>query len=107
MSRYRNEFDDDDKLVRDIRNYVPKYLSGKKEEKKMSSHHDKLNIMTTEEILKKNVYDLQEQLVVANKRVRAFMDKVIDLNEKISEINQYISGMEIYLSDVKGLLDDK
>tara|TARA_R110000764_G_scaffold197450_1_gene282600 strand:+ start:172 stop:402 length:231 start_codon:yes stop_codon:yes gene_type:complete len=75
--------------------------------KKMSSHHDKLNIMTTEEILKKNVYDLQEQLVVANKRVRAFMDKVIDLNEKISEINQYISGMEIYLSDVKRLLDDK
>ena len=73
----------------------------------MSSHHDNLNIMTTEEILKKNVYDLQEQLVVANKRVRAFMDKVIDLNEKISEINQYISGMEIYLSDVKGLLDDK
>jgi len=107
MSRYRNEFDDDDKLVRDIRNYVPKYLSGKKEEKKMSSHHDKLNIMTTEEILKKNVYDLQEQLVVANKRVRAFMDKVIDLNEKISEIDHYISGMEIYLSDVKRLLDDK
>ena len=32
MSRYRNEFDDDDKLVRDIRNYVPKYLSGKKDE---------------------------------------------------------------------------
>ena len=63
--------------------------------------------MSTEEILKKNVYDLQEQLVVANKRVRAFMDKVIDLNEKISEINQYISGMEIYLSDVKRLLDDK
>jgi len=108
MSRYRNELDDaDDKLVGDIRNYVPKYLSGKKEEKKMSSHHDKLNIMTTEEILKKNVYDLQEQLVVANKRVRAFMDKVIDLNEKISEIDHYISGMEIYLSDVKGLLNDQ
>ena len=75
--------------------------------KRMSSHHDNLNIMTTEEILKKNVYDLQEQLVVANKRVRAFMDKVIDLNEKISEIDHYISGMEIYLSDVKGLLNDQ
>ena len=73
----------------------------------MSSHHDNLNIMTTEEILKKNVYDLQEQLVVANKRVRAFMDKVIDLNEKIRELNQYISGIEIYLSDVKRLLDDQ
>ena len=73
----------------------------------MSSHHDNLNIMTTEEILKKNVYDLQEQLVVANKRVRAFMDKVIDLNENISEIDHYISGMEIYLSDVKRLLDDQ
>ena len=36
---------------------------------KMDNHHDKLNIMDTEEILKKNVYDLQEQLVVAEKKI--------------------------------------
>ena len=30
------------------------------------NHHDKLNVMDTEEILKKNVNDLQEQMVVAN-----------------------------------------
>ena len=35
----------------------------------MVNHHDKLNIMDTEEILKRNVNDLQEQLVVANKRI--------------------------------------
>ena len=71
------------------------------------SYHDKLNIMYTEESLKKNVHDLQEQLVVANKRVLYFMGKVVDLNKKISEIDQYISGVEIYLTDVKGLLDDR
>ena len=35
----------------------------------MYSHHDSLNIMDTEELLKKNVYDLQEQLVVSHKRI--------------------------------------
>ena len=35
----------------------------------MGNHHDKLNIMNTEEILKRNVNDLQEQLVVANKKI--------------------------------------
>tara|TARA_R110000850_G_scaffold64597_4_gene144971 strand:+ start:1769 stop:1996 length:228 start_codon:yes stop_codon:yes gene_type:complete len=73
----------------------------------MVSYHDNLNVMTTEEILKKNVSDLQEQLVVANKRVLTFMGKVVDLNKKISEIDHYISGIEIYLNDVKGLLNDR
>ena len=36
---------------------------------RMDNHHDKLNIMNTEEILKRNVNDLQEQLVVANKKI--------------------------------------
>ena len=42
----------------------------------MDSHHDKLNIMDTEEILKRNVYDLQEQLVVANKRILSLKDGI-------------------------------
>ena len=72
----------------------------------MPSTHDSLQVMTTEEILLKNVYDLQEQLQVANRRVLTLMDKVRVLNKKLVEINYSLSGMDIYLSDVKGLLDD-
>tara|TARA_Y100001951_G_scaffold88305_1_gene79797 strand:- start:73 stop:291 length:219 start_codon:yes stop_codon:yes gene_type:complete len=72
----------------------------------MSSHHDNLQVMGTEEILRKNVYDLQEQLQIANRRVLTLMDKVRVLNKKLVEINYSLSGMDIYLSDVKGLLDD-
>ena len=35
----------------------------------MYNTHDILKIMTTEEILERNVYDLQEQLNNANKRI--------------------------------------
>ena len=72
----------------------------------MPSTHDALQIMSTEEILKKNVYDLQEQLQVANKRTLSLMDKVSVLNTKLAEINYSLSGMDICLSDVRGLLDD-
>ena len=72
----------------------------------MTSPHDSLQIMNTEEILKKNVYDLQEQLHVANKRILSLMDKVSVLNQKMVQINYSLSGMDIYLTDVKGLLDD-
>ena len=72
----------------------------------MPSTHDALQIMSTEEILKKNVYDLQEQLQIANKRILSLMDKVSVLNQKMVQINYSLSGMDIYLTDVKGLLDD-
>ena len=72
----------------------------------MTSTHDALQIMGTEEILKKNVYDLQEQLQIANKRILSLMDKVSVLNQKMVQINYSLSGMDIYLTDVKGLLDD-
>ena len=72
----------------------------------MSSTHDALQIMSTEEILKNNVYDLQEQLQIANKRILSLMDKDSVLNQKMVHINYSLSGMDIYLTDVKGLLDD-
>jgi hypothetical protein len=72
----------------------------------MPSTHDALQIMSTEEILKKNVYDLQEQLQVANKRTLSLMDKVRVLNSKLTEINYSLSGVDIYLSDIKGFFDD-
>ena len=72
----------------------------------MPSTHDALQIMSTEEILKKNVYDLQEQLQVANKRTLSLMDKVRVLNSKLTEINYSLSGVDIYLADIKGFFDD-
>ena len=41
----------------------------KNREEQMNNTHDNLKIMTTEEILERNVYDLQEQLNNANKRI--------------------------------------
>jgi hypothetical protein len=35
----------------------------------MASTHDKLKVMTTEEILQRNIYDLQEQLNEAHKKI--------------------------------------
>ena len=72
----------------------------------MPSTHDALQIMSTEEILKKNVYDLQEQLQIANKRTLSLMDKVRILNSKLTEINYSLSGVDIYLADIKGFFDD-
>jgi len=49
----------------------------------MNNAHDNLNIMTTKEILEKNVYDLQEQLNNANK-------KVVELQEEIDKLEDFI-----------------
>tara|TARA_R110002020_G_scaffold127232_3_gene285491 strand:+ start:240 stop:443 length:204 start_codon:yes stop_codon:yes gene_type:complete len=62
--------------------------------------------MTTEEILLKNVYDLQEQLVIANKRIVSLTDAVQDLNKKLKKIKYSIDGVSIYVNDVKGLLNE-
>ena len=45
----------------------------------MSYTNDELNVRTTEEILKKNVYDLQEQLNNAHK-------KIVELQEEIDNM---------------------
>ena len=73
----------------------------------MYSHHDKLNIMDTEEILKKNVYDLQEQVVTANKRIAALQSKVKDLGTIIGHIDFCLKGIEIYIDDINDLVDRK
>ena len=49
----------------------------------MNNTHDNLKIMTTKEILEKNVYDLQEQLNNANKRV-------VELQEEIDKLEDFI-----------------
>ena len=72
----------------------------------MPSTHDALQIMSTEEILKKNVYDLQKQLQIANKRTLSLMDKVRILNSKLADISYSLSGVDIYLADIKGFFDD-
>jgi thymidylate synthase (FAD) len=74
---------------------------------KMGNHHDKLNIMSTEEILKRNVNDLQEQLVVANKRILSLKGEAgfSDLTHKQSlhhQDNQEIKKMEVTYIDHMG-----
>ena len=71
----------------------------------MGNHHDKLNIMDTEEILKKNVYDLQEQLVVSHKRIITLQSKVGALIRVMEEVDHYLKGVKIYTDDIKNLLD--
>jgi TolA-binding protein len=50
----------------------------KNREEQMNNTHDNLKIMTTEEILERNVYDLQEQLNKANK-------KIVELQEELDK----------------------
>ena len=45
----------------------------------MNNTHDNLSIMTTEDILRKNVYDIQEQLNNAHK-------KIVELQEEIDNV---------------------
>ena len=42
----------------------------------MNNTHDNLKIMTTEEILERNVYDLQEQLNNANKKIVKLQEEI-------------------------------
>ena len=72
---------------------------------KMGNHHDKLNIMDTEEILKKNVYDLQEQLVVSHKRIITLQSKVGSLICLMEEIDNYLKGVKIYTDDINNLFN--
>ena len=45
-------------------------------EEQMNNTHDNLKIMTTEEILERNVYDLQEQLNNANKKIVKLQEEI-------------------------------
>jgi|TARA_R100001530_G_C4293915_1_gene148728 hypothetical protein len=72
----------------------------------MSYTNDELNVRTTEEILKKNVYDLQEQLVNANRRVKSLADTLGNIIAMHKDIEYHLQGIEIYVHDIKELLDD-
>ena len=73
----------------------------------MSSTYDELNVRTTEEILKNNIYNLQEQLVNANKRVASLIDTLGNIINMHKDIEYKLQGIEIYVHDIKGLLDEK
>ncbi len=72
----------------------------------MSYTNDELNVRTTEEILKKNVHDLQEQLVNANRRVKSLADTLGNIIAMHKDIEYHLQGIEIYVHDIKELLDD-
>jgi len=71
------------------------------------SNKDNIQSMTTEDILKKNVYDLQEQLAIANTKIISLMDTVRHLNKKLNNAKFTLEGINIYINDVKKeLLND-
>ena len=72
----------------------------------MSSHHDKLNIMNTEEILRKNVYDLQEQLVTANKKVVSLQESVEHLKYVEIKVGFFVRGIQVYVEGINTVLNE-
>ena len=73
----------------------------------MSSHHDNLKIMDTEELLKNNVYDLQEQLTYANKRVASLTDTLRSIISVQEDLDYHLQGIEIYINDIRKLIDER
>jgi hypothetical protein len=54
-------------------------------EEQMNNAHDNLNIMTTKEILERNVYDLQEQLNNAHKKIVKLQEEI---NKRTTIVNE-------------------
>jgi mevalonate kinase len=71
----------------------------------MSSYHDNVNIMDTKELLKKNVYDMQEQLVLSHKRIITLLSTVDELKKVMEDIDYYLKGIKIYTDDISNLLN--
>ena len=71
----------------------------------MSSCHDNINIMDTEELLKNNVYDLQEQLILSHNRIITLLSTVDGLKKVMEDIDFYLKGVEIYTDDISNLLN--
>jgi len=61
--------------------------------------------MGTKEILKKNVYDLQEQLVSSHKRIITLLSTVDELKKVVGDIDYYLKGIKIYTDDISNLLN--
>mgnify|MGYP003660677790 CR=1 FL=1 len=72
----------------------------------MSSHHDKLQVMNTEEILRKNVYDLQEQLVIANKKVVSLKEAVERLKYVEIKVGFFVRGVQVYVDGINNVLNE-
>ena len=72
----------------------------------MSSAHDNLNIMSTKDILEKNVYDLQAQLTHANERVASLADKLGYILAIHRDLEYHLQGIEIYISYIQEMLDE-
>jgi len=71
----------------------------------MSSYHDNVNIMDTKELLKKNVYDMQEQLVLSHKRIITLLSTVDELKKVMEDTDYYLKGIKIYTDDISNLLN--
>ena len=77
-----------------------------RKEIRMSSAHDNLNVMSTKDILEKNVYDLQAQLTHANRRVASLADKLGSILAIHRDLEYHLQGIEIYISDISELINE-
>ena len=64
-------------------------------------------MVATEEVLRKNINNLQEQLVHANKRVVALGNTVSSILAIQKDIDYHLQGIDIYIDDIRKLIDEK
>ena len=64
-------------------------------------------MVTTEEILIKNMDNLQDQLINANKRVVALGNTVSSILAIQKDIDYHLQGIDIYIDDIRKLIDEK
>jgi mevalonate kinase len=61
--------------------------------------------MDTKELLKKSVYDMQEQLVLSHKRIITLLSTVDELKKVMEDTDYYLKGIKIYTDDISNLLN--
>ena len=72
----------------------------------MPSTHDSLQIMSTKEILNNNIYNLQEQLTHASKRVAYLAETLGSIIAIHRDLEYHLQGIDIYIDDIKKLIDE-
>ena len=64
-------------------------------------------MVTTEEILIKNMDNLQDQLINANKRVVALGNTVSNILAIQKDIDYHLQGIDIYINDIRELINKR
>ena len=73
----------------------------------MNSTYDNLGVRTTEEILEKNIDDLQKQLTHANARVVSLAEKLGNIISIHKDLEYHLEGIDIYIGDIRRLIKER